>query len=140
MLSAPSVSSATTGTTKTGSEKKRRWAVCAAKVKAGALRAKTFVTSSDSESSNDSSESEHESEFGSDRGSDSGVRDCGSRPHPLKVRYRRPHAEQVNFTLWCTPVPLFSQETSRRRFFTRKVQLYTTFLCVEYRESKYVTV
>ncbi|CAM9563683.1 unnamed protein product [Ectocarpus sp. 6 AP-2014] len=85
MLSAPSsVRSDTTETTKTASERKRRWAVCAAKVKAGAVRAKTFVTSSDSESCNGSSESEHEREGGSNKGSDSGVRDCGSLPHPLK--------------------------------------------------------
>lgn len=86
MSSAPSsVRSDTAETTKTSSERKRRWAVCAAKVKAGALRAKTFDTSSDSESCNGSSESEHEREGGSDKGSDSGVRDCGSRPHSLKV-------------------------------------------------------
>ncbi|CAN0562122.1 unnamed protein product, partial [Ectocarpus sp. 12 AP-2014] len=75
-----SVRSDTTETTKTGSERKRRWAVCAAKMKAGVLRAKAFVTSSDSESCNGSSESEHEREGDSDKGSDSGVRDCGSRP------------------------------------------------------------
>ncbi|CAN0418230.1 unnamed protein product [Ectocarpus sp. 12 AP-2014] len=75
-----SVRSDTTETTKTGSERKRRWAVCAAKMKAGVLRAKAFVTSSDSESCNGSSESEHEREGDSDKGSDSEVRDCGSRP------------------------------------------------------------
>lgn len=87
-------------------KKKRRWSVCAAKVKAGVLKARNFVTSdSSSESSGEGdseSERERDRQRGSQRDNDSGV-DSGfgedrdgdrdhdhdhdhDRPHPLKVR------------------------------------------------------
>lgn len=138
MLSASSSgSSDTTDTAKSGSEKKRRWAICVAKVKAGALRGKTFVTSSDSESSNSSSESAHESEGGSDRASDLGARDCGSRPHPLKVRCRRPHPESrsIYSLVHFRAVVFAGNITPSFLRATSKIRLYATSLCLEYRET-----
>lgn len=84
-------------------KKKRRWSVCAAKVKAGALKVRSLVTSdsssesseegyngSSSQSRRDGSQSERDSHSGTDSGfgedRDRRDRRHHDRPHPTKVQ------------------------------------------------------
>lgn len=94
-------------------KKKRRWSICAAKVRAGALKVRALVTSDSSSSSEGGDEggNDSESEMDSDSGADSGFGEEPSdgrdydRPRPLKVRQRVPQSGEGIAVVKCG-VPL----------------------------------
>lgn len=65
-------------------KKRRKWAVCKAKMKSGALKLKALVNSS-SDSSDSESDSDSGRNGGSGSGADSGFGEDFTRPFPLKV-------------------------------------------------------